>query len=77
MNLNCNPDGREVVFDGDTHEIVTDPRWMGTYNYVTPAPLPNGFGDVKGALNWAGQGAGHFFLDVAPYLIGGNVRGPG
>lgn len=32
------PDGREVVFDGDTGEVVTDPKIKGTYNY---GPNPN------------------------------------
>ena len=33
------PDGREVVFDGDTAAIVTDPRYMGTYNFGTDPAL--------------------------------------
>ncbi|MBI5138070.1 MAG: hypothetical protein HZA24_12145 [Nitrospirae bacterium] len=30
------PDGREAVYDGDTGRLITDPRYAGTYNYVTP-----------------------------------------
>lgn len=26
-------DGREVVYDGDTHKIITDPRIRGTFNF--------------------------------------------
>ncbi|WP_240549183.1 RHS repeat-associated core domain-containing protein [Billgrantia antri] len=70
------PDGREVVFDGDTLEIITDPRYVGTYNYVNPAPIPNEWYDVKGWGAWAGKGLGHGVLDVLPYALGGNVRGP-
>ncbi len=32
------PDGREVVFDGDTGQIITDPDIKGSYNYG-PDPL--------------------------------------
>ncbi len=31
-------DGREIIFDGDSGEIITDPRIKGTYNYE-PAPI--------------------------------------
>ena len=34
-----NSDGREAVFDGDTHELITDPRIAGTYNYSSPYSL--------------------------------------
>ncbi len=71
-----NPDGREVVFDGKTHEIVTDPRYIGTYNYVVPAPFPDKWWDVGGLAKWAVKGGGHIVADVAPYALGGgNVRG--
>ncbi|MFS1525938.1 hypothetical protein ACL7TT_17830 [Microbulbifer sp. 2304DJ12-6] len=68
-------DGREAVFNGDTSLLVTDPRYMGTYNYVNPAPVPNNWYDVPGWVLWADQGLGHAALDVAPYILGGNVRG--
>ena len=55
---------REVVFDGDTLEPITDPRYMGTYNYV----------NFRGTFV---TGVGHFLFDMLPYYIGGNVRGPG
>jgi hypothetical protein len=32
------PDGREVIFDGDSGEVVTDPRIKGSFNYG-PNPL--------------------------------------
>jgi hypothetical protein len=71
-----NDDGREVVFDGDTHEIILDPELLGTYNYVNPAPMPEKWNDIGGLANWAYKGIGHTFADVIPYAIGGNVRGP-
>lgn len=71
------PDGREVVFDGDTRQIINNDQYLGTYNYVNPAPPPAGIFDVVGAAAYVGRGAGHLLLDVAPYAIGGNVRGPG
>lgn len=70
-----NPDGREVVFDGDLLINMTDPRYMGTYNYINPAPIPGQWYDVIGWGAWVGKGIGHGVLDVAPYVIGGNVRG--
>lgn len=71
-----NNDGREAVRDGDTGAEVTDPRYMATYNYVTPMSSNDvhGVGDVPEFL-W--RGAGHLAADVIPYWIGGNVRGPG
>ena len=51
-----NDDGREVVYDGATHQIITDIRYVGTYNFINPQ---------KSKL-------GHFLVDVLPYLIMGN-----
>ncbi|MCX2783662.1 PQQ-binding-like beta-propeller repeat protein [Microbulbifer thermotolerans] len=69
------PDGREAVFDGDTLSLVTDPKYVGTYNYVNPAPVPDKWYDVGGWGAYAGKGLGHLVLDVVPYWMGGNVRG--
>jgi hypothetical protein len=69
------PDGREVVFDGKAGEVVTDPRYLGTYNYIMPAQPPEDFLDIKGWEAFAKKGIGHYVVDVLPYLIGGNVRG--
>ena len=68
------PDGREVVYDGDTCEPVTNPKLKGTYNYVNPAPWS------WNPLKWnmiITRGVLHGVIDVAPYKIGGNVRGEG
>ncbi len=69
------PDGREAVFDGDTHELVTDPEFAGTYNYVNPAPAPENWYDLAGWGSFAAKGLGHVVADVLPYNLGGNVRG--
>jgi len=67
------PDGREAVYDGDNGELITDPSLKGTYNYVNPAkPSWNPLSWPKAAV----KGAGHFTVDMVPYYIGGNVRGP-
>ncbi len=82
-----NGDGRESIrYDdgGADGGEVTDGRYKGTYNYVNPGnwdQLQNqgtvmGV-PVGGALEWAGRGIGHAALDIAPWLLGGNVRGPG
>ena len=67
------PDGREAVFDGDTHEPITDPRYMATYNYCPPMPLPDNptLPDYAVLLL---QYIGHFIFDVFPYWIWGNER---
>lgn len=70
-----NPDGREAVFNGDTLSLVTDSKYIGTYNYVNPAPVPDKWYDVGGWGAYAGKGLGHLVLDVVPYAAGGNVRG--
>lgn len=69
------PSGREAVFNGDTLQPITDPRYAGTYNYVNPAPAPENWYNVGGWLNFAGRGVGHLVTDVVPYWMGGNVRG--
>lgn len=51
-------DGREVVYTHDGKQIVTDPKNMGTYNYVEV----NNVEDVPG----------HLALDVIPYWLWGN-----
>ncbi|WP_394203376.1 RHS repeat domain-containing protein [Marinagarivorans algicola] len=70
------PDGREAVFNGDSLNLVTDSKYLGTYNYVNPAPKPENWYNLGGWGAYAGKGLGHVVLDVVPYAIGGNVRGP-
>ena len=50
------PDGREAVYDNDGN-LVTDPRYKGTYNYANPDGA-----DGK----WD-----HLVLDVLPWLFFG------
>ena len=79
-------EGREAVFSKDdspngNYQLVTDPRYKGTYNYCNPASLPtlpNGITDFKGigncisaSLQFAVKGAGHFFADMLPYYVMG------
>ncbi|MEG3618958.1 hypothetical protein V5T82_10875 [Magnetovibrio sp. PR-2] len=71
----AHPDGREVVFDGDTGEVVTDPRHKGTYNYVHQELKPTDDSDLWGWAKWATSGAGHAATDMLPWGIGGSERG--
>jgi hypothetical protein len=75
-------DGREYVFDGDTKELITDPKYIGTWNYVN-TPIPPHDQEDEGLwlstieylwqyLQWSAAGLGHGATDVLPYLIGGN-----
>ena len=34
-------DGKEAVFDGDTLQSITAPRYIATYNYVPLYELPS------------------------------------
>ncbi len=65
-----NYDGREAVFDGKTKRLVTDERYIGTYNYVTPYVLPEKGERKKGDFTkWFYTRIGHAFMDVAPYYL--------
>lgn len=88
-----NPDGRESIryrnYDEDGGHTddgeVTEGRYKGTYNYVNPGvwdgDLENQgqvFGvPVGGAAEWGARFIGHGVADVAPWLLGGSVRGDG
>ncbi len=79
------PDGREVIFNGDTGKRIDDPRIEGTYNYVTPPPF--GPDDVEAKaedwFNYVVENASpeeltdfvwngvikHGLLDFVPYRI--------
>ncbi|RFB12158.1 hypothetical protein DZB84_19585 [Bacillus sp. HNG] len=69
------PDGREAVFDGDTLKPVTDARYKGTYNYINPTLMPEGFPNSKqDILDWVEYGKtglGHVVTDVIPYYMVG------
>jgi RHS repeat-associated protein len=59
-------DGREVVYDGRTNEIITDTVYKGTYNFVNPGTADDGW------IEYSARFVGHGVLDVIPYLIMGN-----
>lgn len=81
----CN-DGREAVFSKDdspdgSYQLVTDPKYKGTYNYCNPSSpptLPTGITDFKGmgkcfseSIEFVGKAIGHFFADMLPYYATG------
>ena len=68
------PDGREAVFDGDTHEPVTDSSYMATYNYVPLYKVPSEGASFSDYLKCGASYTGHFFADIVPYWILGNTR---
>ena len=78
-----NKDGREAVYTKDfssdgSYKLYTDSRYKGTYNYVTPSPLPgvpDSITDFEGIGNLITDGSkflvtgtGHFFLRYASLL---------
>lgn len=69
------PDGREAVFYGGTFEPMMDPRYKGTYNYISPTLMPNGAPDnLSELVDWFEfftMGAGHVITDVVPYYLVG------
>jgi RHS repeat-associated protein len=69
-----NRDGREVVIDGATGKIDTNPETRGTYNYVDPGVAPEKWNDIAGWAEYGTRAVGHFFADVVPYAILGNDR---
>ncbi len=68
--------GAELVFNGDSpHELMNQVGIRGTPNYVNPMRLQ----DIKGigsALKFGLSVIGHGAMDVVPFKIGGDVRGP-
>jgi len=66
-----NEDGREAVFDGDTLVPITDPRYVGTFNYCPIQQLPSN-PSLKDYWNFGITWIGHAIEDVIPYYIWGN-----
>ena len=65
-------DGREAVFDGDTLEPVTDPRYIATYNYSPLYQMPSSGAGILDYAKLASSAIGHFFADMLPYYFTGN-----
>ncbi|MCX7110799.1 MAG: FG-GAP-like repeat-containing protein [Proteobacteria bacterium] len=68
--------GSELVFDGDTHELITDPKYRGTYNYINPASI-NDFDRNKpqeGLVIFIVANIGHVIADYIPAKVFGNKR---
>jgi hypothetical protein len=69
-----NHDGREVVFDGATGKVDTNPETRGTYNYVDPGVAPANWYDIIGWVEYGSRAVGYFVADVLPYAVLGNDR---
>ncbi|MEG3618963.1 peptidoglycan-binding domain-containing protein [Magnetovibrio sp. PR-2] len=65
----AHPDGREVVYDGDTGKLITNPDLAGSYNYVTAPPFDPNDWQVDDLDDLVIYGAGHMFTDWFPYKI--------
>lgn len=67
--------GAELVFDGQTHELIQSDKLRGTYNYINAVPIQevNSMGDGVGFVV---KGIGHLAVDYLPYVLRGNARGP-
>ena len=65
-------DGKEAVFDGDTLEPITDPRYIATYNYCPLYQMPSTGAGISDYTQLIGSGMGHFFADMVPYYLTGN-----
>ena len=63
-----NSDGREAVFDGDTHLPISDPDYIATYNYFPPYQLPEAPG-LNDYYKLGTSYVGHFFCDMLPYYL--------
>jgi len=69
------PDGREVIFDGNTGQVVRDPRYKGTFNYSYQSPPPKEGSSIADWARWVIRSRDHIKYDVVPFLLGGNARG--
>ncbi|WP_026295136.1 RHS repeat-associated core domain-containing protein [Sediminispirochaeta bajacaliforniensis] len=63
---------REYVFDGKTLLPMTDPKYIATYNYISPVLPPKKWYNVPGWTNFTVRALGHGIFDVLPYKILGN-----
>lgn len=71
----AHPDGREVVFDGDTGKVENSPKLRGTFNYVHQEPFPKNKTDIVGWAKSLASMPGHGLADYVPWLFGETVRG--
>lgn len=72
-------DGREMIYRGGTHEVLNihnAPDLMGTFNYIPMIRFPSDPNPLN-LLEFGVRAVGHGLVDLLPYYIGGNVRGPG
>ena len=69
-----NEDGREAVFDGGRNgTVMTDPRYVATYNYTVPRDK-DGLSSPGDYVDFAERTAGHTVWDVLPWIALGNTR---
>ena len=61
--------GREAVFDGDTHLPMTDSRYMATYNYVSLYEVPSSGATALDYVYCVVSYVGHGVCDVLPYYL--------
>lgn len=66
--------GAEIVFDGDTRELLKDDSIRGTFNYINPLPISDVTG-VSSAVEFMVKGTGHMVVDWLPSKYFGNSRG--
>ena len=64
-------DGREAVFNGDTLEPMTDPRYMATYNYYALHKIPETDATVCDYIKYGYTWVMHGVTDVIPYWATG------
>lgn len=68
------PDGREVIYDGDTRKVLTDPELKGTFNYANaPAKDPENLAEWLDFLSQDGV-LEHIVLDIVPSKLLKNTR---
>ncbi len=70
----AHPDGREVVYDGDTGRIVHDPNYRGSFNYIHQELPPNDITDIAGWAKYIGSSWKHYRRDILPYWAYGSTR---
>lgn len=70
------PDGREVIYDGDTRKVVIDPELKGTFNYANAPARKEKPENTEEWMRYLFQNGPleHILYDIAPYEIEKSIR---
>lgn len=72
----AHPDGREVIYDGDTRKVVADPELKGTFNYANAPARKEKPENTEEWMRYLFQNGAleHILYDIAPFEIEEFIR---